>query len=218
MKIPINRSMRCANTACCCAFVWCLLVLNNANAAQPPLARLKAFLATTHTLTADFKQVTLDQNKQPIQTSGGSFYLSRPGKFRWQYTTPFVQEIIANDGKIYFYDADIEQLTIKKIDASLSATPALLLSGKLALETNFELQQQNADANLQWIKLAPKNKASSFNYIRIEFNPTSLSAMELSDNFGQLTRIYFSKVKTNPALSNDIFEFRVPEGVDIFEN
>jgi outer membrane lipoprotein carrier protein len=187
-------------------------------AEQAPVEQLKSFLASTASLTADFKQVTLNESGQPDQISEGQFYLSRPGKFRWSYKKPFIQEIVSSVGKVWFYDADLEQVTIKKLDDSLGSTPALLLSGEIELEQNFILQQQGIDQDLQWIKLSPKNEDSGFKYILIGLNDGVLGGMELSDNFGQLTRIYFTKVKVNPQLDKSIFEFKAPEGVDVFEN
>ncbi len=195
-----------------------LTFFNIASAEQTPIEQLKSFLASTSSLTADFKQVTLDENEQPTQTSHGEFFLSRPGKFRWSYKKPFIQEIVSSKNKVWFYDADLEQVTIKKLDESLGSTPALLLSGDIDLEENYTLQQQGIDEDLQWIKLSPKNEESSFNYILIGLTEGVLGGMELSDNFGQLTRIYFSNIKRNKQLDNAIFEFTAPEGVDVFEN
>lgn len=194
------------------------MTFNTANAEAVPIEQLKTFLATTSSLTADFKQVTLDENGLATQTSHGLFYLTRPGKFRWSYKQPFIQEIVSNKGKVWFYDADLEQVTIKKLDDSLGTTPALLLSGDIALEENFDLQQQGIDKNLRWIKLSPKDEESSFNYILIGLDHGKLGGMELSDNFGQLTRIYFSNLKINPAVDQAVYDFKVPEGVDVFEN
>ena len=199
--------------------IICLLMMGlTANAEQAPIKQLKSFLASTSSLTADFKQVTLNENGQATQTSHGLFYLSRPGKFRWSYKKPFEQEIVSSTGKVWFYDVDLEQVTIKKIDESLGSTPALLLSGEIDLEENFILQQQGVDEDLQWIKLSPKNEESGFNYILIGLNKEGIGGMELSDSFGQLTRIYFSNVKQNKTIEPSIFEFVAPEGVDVFEN
>jgi outer membrane lipoprotein carrier protein len=195
-----------------------LIMAVGAKAEQAPIKQLKTFLASTASLTADFKQVTLNESGQPDQISEGQFYLSRPGKFRWSYKKPFIQEIVSSVGKVWFYDADLEQVTVKKLDDSLGSTPALLLSGEIELEQNFILQQQGIDEDLLWIKLSPKNEDSGFKYILIGLNDGVLGGMELSDNFGQLTRIYFTKVKVNPQLDNSIFEFKAPEGVDVFEN
>ena len=185
-------------------------------AEQTPIAQLKKFLATTQSLTADFKQVTLSENQQPIQTSYGTFYLSRPGKFRWSYNKPFAQEIISNAGTVWFYDVDLEQVTVKKANESFGATPASLLSGEIELDDNFSLKQQGTDEGLEWVKLSPKNEQSSFQSLLIGFDKGEIGGMELSDNFGQLTRIYFSNIKKNKPIKASVFELVVPEGVDIF--
>ncbi len=197
-------------------FFLFFFTISHIHAAETPLQQLKSFLKHTRSMTADFKQISFDQNGSPAQTSYGVFFLSRPGRFRWDYQKPFEQQIISHDNTVWFYDADLEQVTIKQIDDSLGATPALLLSGEVDLEKNFTLEQQGTDDDLEWIKLMPKNEEGSFRYILIGLNHGKLAGMELSDNFGQLTRIYFTRLEVNPKLDDAIFEFTVPEGVDVF--
>jgi len=185
-------------------------------AEDKPVKQLKAFLKNTASLSADFKQVLINEAGNPTQTSFGVFYLQRPGKFRWDYLKPFQQQIISTSGKVWFYDTDLEQVTVKKLDESVGSTPALLLSGEISLEDNFTMEQQGVDGDMTWIKLLPKNQESSFKYVLIGLNNGSLGGMELSDNFGQLTRIYFSNVVLNPPLKQTLFEFKAPQGVDVF--
>ncbi|MGZ8926865.1 outer membrane lipoprotein chaperone LolA [Methylobacter sp.] len=196
------------------------MLLFNASgyAEDKPVKQLKAFLKNTASLTADFKQVLINEAGNPTQTSYGVFYLQRPGKFRWDYLKPFQQQIISTSGKVWFYDTDLEQVTVKKLDESVGSTPALLLSGEISLDDNFTMEQQGVDGDLVWIKLLPKNQESSFKYVLIGLNNGSLGGMELSDNFGQLTRIYFSNVILNPPLKQTLFEFKAPKGVDVFSD
>jgi outer membrane lipoprotein carrier protein len=182
-----------------------------------PVRQLKTFLASSRSLSADFKQVLLNEQGQPAKTSFGVFYLQRPGKFRWDYQKPFSQQIVADKGKVWFYDKDLDQVTVKKLDQSLGSTPALLLSGEVSLEDNFILEGQGKEGDMQWIKLSPKSEETTFKYILIGLVNGSLSGMELSDNFGQLTRIYFSNVLINPPLKQNLFQFDVPKGADVFE-
>lgn len=196
-----------------------LLLNSPAFAAEStPLEQLKSFLASTKTLTANFKQAVLDENGKAKQTSYGVFYLSRPGKFRWNYQKPFQQEIVSNGGKVWFYDTDLEQVTVKKLDKSVGSTPALLLTGDVAIEKEFTIEKQGDEAGMQWIKLLPKNAESNFKYVLIGLEKGVLGGMELHDNFGQLTRIYFSQVKSNADLKADLFTFTVPKGVDVLED
>jgi outer membrane lipoprotein carrier protein len=200
---------------------WLIATLLSVNslitfAEEAPVKQLKAFLSSAKTITANFKQVLINEAGDPFQTSSGLFYLQRPGKFRWDYTKPFQQQIISTSGKVWFYDADLEQVTIKKLDESVGSTPALLLSGDVPLEDNYNIEQQGSDGSMNWIKLVPKAQDSTFKYVLIGLEKGVLSGMQLNDNFGQLTRIYFSNLKVNQNVNADLFEFKAPKGADIF--
>ena len=200
-----------------------LLVLTNMafakiNTKNDAVTQLKAFLLVSKSVSADFKQVLINEAGNPTQTSYGIFYLQRPGKFRWDYLKPFKQQIVSNSGKVWFYDTDLEQVTVKKVDESLGSTPALLLSGDVSLEQNYIMEGQGTDGSMQWVKLLPKNQDSSFKYILIGLEKGKLAGMELSDNFGQLTRIYFSNLILNAPLKQTLFEFQAPKGADVFSD
>jgi len=198
--------------------VLLLVVCSNVWAEDSAINQLKAFLNASTSFSADFKQVSFNKAGQASQTSIGQFYLSRPGKFRWNYQKPFVQEIVSSGGKVWFYDADLEQVTVKELDDSLGSTPALLLTGEVDIDQKFVLEEQGSEEDLNWVRLSPKNEESGFKYILIGLNHGQLGGMELSDNFGQLTRIYFANIKINPVLNEALFNFTPPKGVDVFEN
>ena len=199
-------------------FVLFVIIASNSWAGESPIVQLKAFLKASASFSADFKQVTIDKAGQASQTSTGQFFLKRPGRFRWNYQKPFVQEIVSNSGKVWFYDADLEQVTVKQLDDSLGSTPALLLTGQVDIDEKFKLEDQGHEDELDWIRLSPKNEESGFKYILIGLKNGQLGGMELSDNFGQLTRIYFSDIKLNPVLNEALFNFIPPKNVDVFEN
>ncbi|MDD4915858.1 MAG: outer membrane lipoprotein chaperone LolA [Methylococcales bacterium] len=182
------------------------------------IEQLKSILHGSATFSANFRQVSIDKTGQPGQASFGKFYLSRPGKFRWNYEKPFEQEIVSNGGKVWYYDADLEQVTVRKLDDSLGATPALLLTGQVNIEEKFKLESQGGEDGLDWVKLSPRDEESGFKYILIGLNKGQLAGMELSDNFGQLTRIYFTDIRLNPGLNDALFEFKPPKGADVFGN
>lgn len=188
------------------------------NDRNEPVIQLQTFLKVSKSFSADFKQVLINELGNPTQTSFGVFYLQRPGKFRWDYQKPFKQQIVSNNGKVWFYDTDLEQVTIKKVDESLGTTPALLLSGEVSLDQNYKMEGQGAEGDMQWVKLVPKSQESSFKYVLIGMTKGTLAGMELNDNFGQLTRIYFSNVIVNAPLKQTLFEFKPPKGVDVFSD
>ena len=202
----------------CLVFLVISAFTGPAQAEDTPLQRLHNFLAKASSLQADFRQVVVNEKGEAGKQSSGAFYLQRPGKFRWDYTKPYAQEIVSNGGKVWFYDQDLAQVTAKKINDAIGSTPALLLSGEVALEKNFTLQSQEKDEGLYWIKLIPKDEDSGFRYVLIGLDGDILSGMELADNFGQLTRIYFSNLKLGAKLDAAKFDFKPPEGVDVLED
>lgn len=195
----------------------CLLFSGFVSADSTGLQALERFIAQANNLQADFTQISLNESGQAKQTSTGVFYLQQPGKFRWNYKQPYTQQIVSKDGKVWFYDADLEQVIIKKIDQSIGDTPALLLSGSVKLDEKYTITRHAQEGDVLWLKLAPKNIESSFKYILVGLKNKVLYGMELSDNFGQLTQIIFSNVTTPAKLDASLFEFVAPEGTDVFE-
>ncbi|NOQ64520.1 MAG: outer membrane lipoprotein chaperone LolA [Methyloprofundus sp.] len=194
-----------------------MLVSVTSFAETTAVEKLESFIARATSLQADFTQTSLDEDGRIRQRSFGVFYLQQPGQFRWNYQKPYAQQIVSKDGKVWFYDADLEQVIIKKIDSSIGDTPALLLSGSVNLSEKYTISSVNQQAEYNWIKLTPKSEQSSFKYITVGLKSGILYSMELSDNFGQLTQIIFSNVQVPAVIEPKIFEFVAPEGTDVFE-
>ena len=182
-----------------------------------PEARLKAFLNKASSLEASFVQIQVDEKGNLGKRSNGMFYLQRPGKFRWNYEKPYHQEIVSSAGKVWFFDKDLDQVTAKKLNQAIGSTPALLLTGDVPLEKNFTIESQSDEEGIAIIKLIPKSEESGFKYVQIGIENDLLVGMELSDNFGQLTRIYFENLKTGIKIDPALFVFKPPQGVDVFE-
>lgn len=182
-----------------------------------PVQHLQNFLAHARTLRAEFSQVLVDDKGGADKQSSGMFYLERPGKFRWDYQSPYQQEIVASGGKVWFYDKDLEQVTAKRLNAAIGSTPALLLSGEVPLEQNFKVEDQEASEGLYWIRLVPKSPDSGFQQLLIGLEGDVLAGMQLTDNFGQYTRIYFRNVRLGARHDAALFELKAPPGVDVFE-
>ncbi|MCI0655057.1 MAG: outer membrane lipoprotein chaperone LolA [Methylococcaceae bacterium] len=180
--------------------------------------QLNRFLADTRTLSADFKQVAIDEAGRPGQLVSGIFLLAKPGRFRWDYLKPYKQEIVANGKKVWFYDVDLEQVTVKQLGNAIGSTPALLLTGEVSLDENFVIEDQGEREGMRWTRLVPRSEDNTFKTISIGIQENHLRGMELSDNFGQLTRISFSNIRINDPIEAKRFEFVAPAGVDVFED
>jgi outer membrane lipoprotein carrier protein len=186
-----------------------------AAAADTATQRLHAFITEVHTLSADFDQTVLDPNHKQIQSAQGTLYLQRPGRFRWDYITPNKQLLVGDGKKVWFYDAELEQVTVKNQDAALGGSPAMLLSGDQPLEQSFKVTERGAKDGLDWLELSPKTKDTEFSTVRLGFRADALEAMDLTDGFGQTTHLHFTHQQRNPPLKSDLFKFVPPEGVDV---
>jgi outer membrane lipoprotein carrier protein len=179
-------------------------------------ARLESFLKRVQSLQAEFHQVLLDEHSEPLEESKGIFFLQRPGKFRWDYREPFSQTIVADGDHIWFYDPDLEQVTVKDQNLALGNTPVLLLSGERLPKENFQINNLPSRNNLTWVELLPRDKeGATFNRLLLGFDNDSLRQMELHDSFGQTTQLSFFEVKINQSLDPSLFIFTPPEGVDV---
>ncbi len=143
----------------------------------------------------------------------------RPGKFRWVYEKPYEQLIVGDGARIWFYDRDLDQVTVRKLDLAIGSSPAALLAGSSDIETNFSLSETGVREGTEWLEAKPKAKEGTFEWVRLGFTPEGiLKAMELQDNFGQTTVLTFSRVERNPKLSPDLFKFSPPEGADVISD
>lgn len=180
--------------------------------------KLKEFVAATHSAQADFTQVVLDQNGKRIQSASGIMQFQRPGKFRWTYQKPYEQIIVGDGAKFWLYDVDLNQVTVKKLDAALGSSPAALLSGSNEIERDFILKESGSQDGLDWLQATPKTIDSSFESILMAFNAQAeLVIMELNEAFGHKTVLRFSGMKRNPQLPSSQFKFVPPKGVDVLE-
>ncbi len=195
----------------------CLIAGQVASASA--IDKLHRFLESTKTMRADFAQIVVAKNgKKPQQSSGVMMFL-RPGKFRWQIEKPYAQLLVGDGEKVWIYDPDLRQVTVKKFDAALGSTPAALLvgegGGKSTLEKNFTLREAGERESLEWLEATPKTPDSGFEKLQLGFSGNDLKAMELFDNFGQTTSLFFSHLERNPSIAVTQFRFTPPAGVDV---
>lgn len=185
-------------------------------AAADAVATLKGFLARVDTLEAAFEQSLFDEDNLRIETSGGRFYLDRPGRFRWSYDTPYVQEIVADGERVWVYDSELEQVTEKPLGAAIGDSPARLLSTDQDLDAHFTVRDLGRQGPMAWVELVPRDaEEGAFRALRLGFAGDDLRQMELADNFGQTTVLRFSAVRVNPDLAPGLFRFVPPPGVDV---
>ncbi len=187
-----------------------------AAAADDSLARIETWLKSVHTLSADFVQVVRNRDGQISSRVTGTLSLLRPDRFRWDYRDPYVQLIVADGRKLWLYDADLEQVTVRPLESGLGSTPAMLLSGAGSVGDSFTAGAVERDGEWTWCHLVPKQHGSDFESVSLGFNDRGgLVAMQLVDKLGQSTELNFSDVALNQRLDPALFQFTPPKGADV---
>ena len=180
--------------------------------------RLSAFISQTRGLKAQFSQSVFDSKGRKTQESSGTLYFSRPGKFRWVYQKPYAQLLVGDGKRLWIYDEDLDQVTVRKLDIAIGDSPAALLAGENDIEKRFLLKDAGNRNGLDWVEATPKSSGGSFELVRLGFKDDNLRAMELKDSFGQTTLLHFSNLERNPAMGGSLFRFTPPKGADVISD
>lgn len=179
------------------------------------LQALQRFLDGTQSARARFAQMVLDKDLKPLQQAQGVMQFARPGRFRWDYSKPYEQTIVGDGEKLWIYDKDLNQVTVRNLDKAIGASPAALLSGRNDLARDYRLSDIGVQNGLEWAEAVPKSRESVFERVRMGFGKNGLEAMELRDSFGQVTVITFADLVRNPAIAPEVFRFKAPAGADV---
>jgi outer membrane lipoprotein carrier protein len=184
--------------------------------AQTAPEQLITTLQNINSLQANFKQTVYDGSGNALQATQGTLALSRPGKFRWETTTPAHQLLIADGKRIWFYDVDLAQVTVQRQQALQNGSPAMLLSGSVQkLAQDFSITTVANNANSVTYQLVPHSNKAMFQQVQLQFTNNKLRSMKLMDNLNQSTIVLFSNVQNNPNLDANLFVFTTPKGVDV---
>ena len=191
------------------------LLLPFGSADASGLDALHSFIAATASAQGEFVQKVYDRKHKLTQEASGTLAFLRPGRFRWTYAKPYAQLIVGDGSKVWIYDEDLNQVTVRRLDRALGSTPAALLAGSNEIERAFKLSDQGEKDGLEWVGAQPREKESNFESIRMGFGFSGLEVMELADSFGQTTVLKFTALHRNPKLDPALFKFVPPKGTDV---
>ena len=176
-----------------------------------------AFNSSTKTASGTFEQQAFDRTGKVVDRSSGTLAFARPGKFRWVYDKPHKQVLVADGTKLWIYDPDLAQVTVKRIDQAISSTPAALLAGRDDITRLFTLRDAGTKDGLEWVEALPKAKDTGFDRVRLGLKGKTLGAMELFDQLGGHTVLKFTDLRANAQLLPGTFEFTPPKGADVID-
>lgn len=177
---------------------------------------LRGFIRDVGSGRGQFTQTVTSPDGAKKKTSSGSFEFARPNRFRFAYAKPFEQMIVADGQKVWIYDADLNQVSSRKITAALGATPAALLAGG-SLDKDFDLAALPAKDGLEWAQATPKAKDGAFKVVRVGFRGKDLAALEIVDAFDQRSLLQFSQFTAGASFPADAFRYTPPPGADVIE-
>jgi len=181
-----------------------------------PVDTLRSFVRDVKSGRSQFTQTVTSADGAKKKSSSGSFEFSRPNRFRFAYAKPFEQTIVGDGEKVWIYDADLNQVSSRKLGQALGATPAALLAGG-SLERDFDLASLPPRDGLDWAEAKPKAKDGAFQSVRVGFRGSDLAALEIVDSFGQKSLLRFDGFSANVPVPPEAFRFTVPAGADVIE-
>lgn len=177
---------------------------------------VQAKLNAIRTMSATFSQVVKAKKREVSRTSG-TMALARPGRFRWQTKTPMPQLVVADGKRLWVYDVDLEQVTVKKQEKGVGGTAGLFLSGYDDTVSRDFTVTASKQGTKDLFDLRAKSNKANFQRVTLIFVGDSLNGLELFDQLGQHTRVNLSNIKNNPPLTSTLFKFKTPKGVDVVE-
>jgi outer membrane lipoprotein carrier protein len=192
-----------------------LLYLFAQTASATGLERMKEYFQNIQTAQASFHQVVSDKQGHKTQDVTGIMHLQKPNKFRWDYDKPFVQIIVGDGEKVWLFDPDLNQVTVRSFSKAVGSSPAALLAGGKEMERLFTLKDTSRKGELEWVLAVPKVKETGFERVFLGFKDDALMEMEMHDSFGNRTAIVFTSMQKNPKLSAEIFKFTPPADADV---
>ena len=192
-----------------------LILFSSSTFGSDAIQRLDKFFAEVNSFNGRFTQTVFDEQGDVVQNAEGDIALDKPGKFRWQYTQPYPQLILADGEYLWIYDEELLQASAKPIEEALGNAPIMLLTDIRPLSEDFEIMEAATRDGLNWVELIPLIQDTEFHRIQIGFDEIGISKMELHDHFSQKTVIEFNNLETNIVFEQDHFTFNAPEGVDV---
>lgn len=186
-----------------------------AHAADSARTRMEAFSRGLQSVSGRFSQSVTDANGHQGDASSGTFALQAPRQFRWETLSPYQQTIVADGRRVWVYEPDLEQVSVRNQGVAEAQSPLTVLTDLSQLDRQYATSEAGDREGLAWLKLASKAAEPEFEYAELGFDANSLVRMVFRDQLGNTTEIRFAEWQRNPRLAADAFRFTPPAGVDV---
>jgi len=184
--------------------------------------RLEGTYKGIRELKADFQQSAFNRTLSQTLEAKGTLYLRKPGKLRWEYTTPTPQEIVSDGKQLWVYTPELKQVNVSAAPQALAGPAGTLLQGLGHVREQFHVRflnpAQPADADgLVVLDLTPKQPEPLLARLVLAVDPRSwlVKKAVLYDELGNTVTVRFGEVAVNPNLPDRLFVFTPPPGVTV---
>ena len=206
-----------------CAALGGQLVGRAADATAPELAAaLQRKYDGIKDFSADFSHAYEGGVLHKTLTERGHLLVKKPGKMRWDYSTPETKQFVSDGVKMYSYIPQDKQVIVASVPPDEDApTPALFLAGKGNLTRDFTPSLADAPAGMpagsRALKLVPKARQRDYDWLTLVLDPGSLALRGLLtvDAQGGKSTFFFTNLKENVGVADKEFAFKIPRGVDV---
>jgi outer membrane lipoprotein carrier protein len=177
--------------------------------------RLRQGIENTQSLRGQFRQRSVDADGFVLEDSAGDFWFVAPNRFRWQYLEPFEQLIVADGERVWMYDIELEQVSVREQAQDITQSPMVLLGDPDQIDQQFEVQAGAPENGVDRLLLVPRDEQGDFDRVLVLLNDGVITGITVRDAFGQVTELTLSAVEVNPDIAASQFTFSPPEGVDV---
>ncbi len=193
---------------------------------QEVVKQLQARYEKTKDLQADFTQKTTIEGFERSITSSGKVYIKKPGRLRWNYLDPSVEDIYVNRNDVKVYVPEHKQVLVGKLtQMAASKAPLELLQGAAKLDESFNVVptpgKGRGVGGVRLLTLLPKSQEGeagrSLQRVVLELFPKTyfIRTISLYEVSGNVASFEFSSLQSNIGLSDALFELKLPADVEV---
>jgi outer membrane lipoprotein carrier protein len=171
--------------------------------------------------TADFTHAYRGGVLNKQATERGHVVIKKPGKMRWEYTSPEEKLFVSDGVKLYSYIPQDKQVIVSSVPAEDTTAPALFLSGRGNLTRDYTVSFVDPPASMptgtRALKLVPKRAQPEYDWLVLSVDPATLTLRGLLtvDSQGGTSSFTFTNLKENVTPADSLFTFKIPRGVDV---
>ncbi len=185
-----------------------------ARALQEKYDRVRDFIADfTHSYEGGVLKKTL--------TEGGTVEIKKPGRMRWEYTSPEKKLFVSDGRKVYSYVPADKQVIVSSVPAEDRATTAVLfLAGKGDVTRDFNVSYAPGETADTWVlRLDPKARQRDYDWLILTVDRRTLQIRGLTaaDQQGGTSTFRFTNLRENTGVPDAHFTFKIPRGVDVID-